>query len=341
MTLLPRGRQARVRGMEVHDEPVGAPSAGQRARSTSRASAAREIPRGDVLADGRGSSRRRASTRCRAGREERPRRRARQRPSRTRRRRPAGRARRRGSPAAARAAAARRCTATALVIRRRAAGHARRRRRARPGARRHGSSRGRARPPRTARRGETRRRRRPPPAPEPGASPEPPPLTERRWPPRSGCARRAHGHRSTPSCDAQDLARAACPGRAVGSARRCASHPEALAAVEARIVAVIERDGAITLAAPARRAGHLAQVRAGLPRAPRRRARHAAPGRRARPAPALALTASIAVPAPPRGRARTGAAPRLDRHAERLELERERVGALGGHDLRLGAAARW
>ena len=65
-------------------------------------------------------------------------------------------------------------------------------------------------------------------------------------------------------------------------------HPDALDEVRARVVALLEAEGEITLAPAARRARHLAQVRPGAARALRRRAADAAPRRRARAAPARA-----------------------------------------------------
>ena len=101
---------------------------------------------------------------------------------------------------------------------------------------------------------------------------------------------RAAGHEPPNAADleADDLAALRAAGRAVRVGRAMYAHPEALAAVRARVEAVVAAEGRDHAGAPARRASDLAQVRPGPPRAPRRRARDQAAARRlARPAPQI------------------------------------------------------
>ena len=114
----------------------------------------------------------------------------------------------------------------------------------------------------------------------------------RRWPPRRRCARRAPSRRSTRELDAADLAALRAHGRAVRLGPAMHVHPEALAAVTARLVAVIERDGSITLARARDELGTSRKYAQAYLEHLDARARHAAPGRRARAA--AALTISIA-----------------------------------------------
>ena len=104
---------------------------------------------------------------------------------------------------------------------------------------------------------ERLRRGEPEPAPEPAAAPEPgpgPPQDARAPLPDSALALeerlRAAGHEPPNAGDleADDLAALRAAGRAVRVGRAMYAHPEALAAVRARVEAVVAAEGAITLA---------------------------------------------------------------------------------------------
>ena len=135
--ILPSGTPARVRSVQVHDEPRERAEAGQRVALNLAGVARDEVARGDVIVAGRGSARghlpRRRRARLGDARQPPGRRDARRRPPRhARDRRPDGGARRPLLPAAPGAAArpgARRPPRDPLA---RAPRHARRRRRARP-----------------------------------------------------------------------------------------------------------------------------------------------------------------------------------------------------------------
>ncbi len=88
----------------------------------------------------------------------------------------------------------------------------------------------------------------PAPAPEPEPEPEPPALTESALATEQRLRAAGAAPPLDSELDAQDLALLRAHGRAVRLGPAMHVHPEALAAVTARIVAVIERDGSITLA---------------------------------------------------------------------------------------------
>ena len=79
LELLPQGRRVRVRGVQVHDQPVDRAPAGQRVAVNLTGTAVDEIERGDVLVSGGGGSapdlpgRRRARVRRPRGRARRAR----------------------------------------------------------------------------------------------------------------------------------------------------------------------------------------------------------------------------------------------------------------------------
>ena len=91
--------------------------------------------------------------------------------------------------------------------------------------------------------------------------------------------------------DAGDLAALRDAGRAVRVSKALHYHADSLDEIRARLVELAHRnDGAVTLAAAARRARHLAQVRPGAARALRFREGDDPQGRRARAAPQRRLT---------------------------------------------------
>ena len=123
---------------------------------------------------------------------------------------------------------------------------------------------------------------------EPAASAPPPPPPPTAPPPLTAAALaveerlRAAGTEppagiGTPA----ELAALRAHGRAVRLGRSLHVHPDALAGVRAAIVAAIERDGSITLAGARDELGTSRALRPGVPGAPRCRSRHAPARRRA------------------------------------------------------------
>ena len=251
VTVLPRGPAARVRGVEVHDEPVERAAAGQRVALNLGGSGARRGRAGDVIVAAGAATRAAAASRAAAGerrssgepdqlaprdlprrrrahlghaRRAARQRRAGRRPSRHARvRRAARRARRAVLPAAPRGADRARARRPARDPRARPAGHARRRRRARSRAR---DATGRA---ATCSRGSPgssaaspnprRHARRPAPPPERAAA-----HPARRSRSSSACERAGH---EPPLDEDPANARRACASTAArsGSDRRCTSTP--------------------------------------------------------------------------------------------------------------------
>ncbi len=136
-------------------------------------------------------------------------------------------------------------------------------------------------------------------SPNPRPPPERPAPTPQRAPlgPRAleleaaPAAKRATSRRSTTPTPSS-LAALREHGRIVRLGPTMHVHTDALDEVHDLLVAAIERDGEITLAGLRDELQHLTQVRAGLPRALRRREGHAAPRRRAGAAPP-ALNAAL------------------------------------------------
>ena len=102
---------------------------------------------------------------------------------------------------------------------------------------------------------------------------------------RSACAPPATSRRTRATSDADDLAALRAAGRAVRVGRAMYAHPEALAAVRARVEAVIAAEGAITLARLRDELQTSRKFAQAHPRAPRRRACDEAPAGRLARAP--------------------------------------------------------
>ena len=114
-------------------------------------------------------------------------------------------------------------------------------------------------------------------APEPARAPEPPSTegVEELY------ARLASSPLTPPAIgpgDERALAHLVAAGRAVRAGRDLAFTADAIASAQAAVVDLAGETGRVTLAQVRDRLGHLAQVRPGAPRGPRRTRRHS-PGR--------------------------------------------------------------